>query len=248
MEPCQAALAAAIDENNTDSQNLAALAPPATAPAPDPNEANANQSQAHPAGQAPVRPRCPARKSVIYDREAVTHISMRHFGLEHPDTTARALGFTRTQMFTIRFRIDMPLDTDRTKFGPTYDPEIAEINFKRCGYELHQEPPHGLQPGRWFWRKKGSGQRLSRSTQKQRGLLGNDDRNYFKPRVELLTREDLNKPGQYTCHQNLGPSHEKLPRSRHAPPIGSGFSGGISQQMSCTDIRYGGNGGCGAYA
>jgi hypothetical protein len=173
---------------------------------------------------------------VIYDKEAVRLIGMRQMGLEHWRTTASILGLTPGQLKTIRTRIDLPIDRDRRKFGDTYDPELAQLNFNTCGYALMQERPNPNtgRPGHWFYRRNGSKDWFSLWTQLHvTGTIDKRTYDFSRVPVDLLTSHSQRLvTGSMPFMQ--GPADEKRACRGYTPPVRSGFPGRRGDEMPWT--------------
>jgi hypothetical protein len=174
---------------------------------------------------------------VIYDEEAVRIIGMRQMGLEHWRSTAAVLGLTPGQLKTIRTRIDIPVDRDRSKFGSTYDPELARFNFDTCGYTLMRERtiPSTGRPGHWFYRRNGSKDWFSLWTQLHVNKTI-DKRTYDFSRLPVdLQMSVHSQPLLKESLQFLrGSADEERACRGHAPPVRSGLPGRPGNEMPWT--------------
>ncbi len=119
---------------------------------------------------------------VAFNEQLVRLVSLRAFGGEHWKLTAKLLGFTEPALRTLRTRIDLPTDISCSRKGGEYDHERALSVLAKSGWELYKDIDAG---GRWFWRRKGSGQRRSLYTQRLRGLIDKDEARRFRPRISL---------------------------------------------------------------
>jgi hypothetical protein len=119
---------------------------------------------------------------VAFNEQLVRLVSLRAFGGEHWKRTAKLLGFTEPALRTLRTRIDLPTDISCSRKGGEYDHERALSALAKSGWEMYKDIDAG---GRWFWRRKGSGQRRSLYTQRLRGLIDKDEARRFRPRISL---------------------------------------------------------------
>ena len=129
---------------------------------------------------------------LAFDEALVRLVSLRAFGGEHWKVTAKLLGFTEPALRTLRTRIDLPADLSYSRTSGSYNHERALANLAASGWELYQESRpdeagSSARTGRWFWRRKGSGQRLSLYTRRQRGLMDADESRRFRPRVSFAS-------------------------------------------------------------
>ena len=127
---------------------------------------------------------------LAFDEALVRLVSLRAFGGEHWKVTAKLLGFTEPALRTLRTRIDLPADLSYSRTSRSYDHERALANLAASGWELYQESRpdeagSSVRTGRWFWRRKGSGQRFSLYTRRQRGLMDANESRRFRPRVSF---------------------------------------------------------------
>lgn len=123
-------------------------------------------------------------KNPLTNRVAVYVVGMLLLGGLHYKEAAKRLGVSGASYRTFRTRMDVPVDSDRSKAGKTFDEEAAKITFRRSGYELRL---CARSQRNWFWAKKSKGMRVSPPFRSKERFIGERSN-----AVQIVTRAMLN--------------------------------------------------------
>ena len=110
-----------------------------------------------------------AAKDRTRNREIVEFLSMLYFGGQDYKTTARQCGLTPSTVATFYDRIDLPRDSDRSKFSGGFDAGRAKATLAASGYYLET----CQKTGRLFWLHRRSEGRIiyNRETRRAMGFI-----------------------------------------------------------------------------
>jgi hypothetical protein len=124
-------------------------------------------------------------KNPLTNRVAVYVAGMLLLGGLHYKEAAQRLGLSDSSYRTFRTRMDIPVDSDRSKTGTTFDEEAAKITLLRSGYELRLCM---RSQKNWFWVKKTDrGVRVSPPFRTKERFIGERSN-----KIRILTRAMLN--------------------------------------------------------
>jgi len=117
------------------------------------------------------------------DHEICMAVALRYFSGQHYKAIARDAGITPGRMATFLYRLEMPRDLDRSKFGDGYNDELGKANLKRSGYEMTQCKKTGF----WIFRKMKdrANVHFCRAVRKVMGLISEYER-YRSAELRLL--------------------------------------------------------------
>ena len=103
------------------------------------------------------------------NREVVMALALRYFSGQAYKATAAEAGITASALQSFYYHIELPRDRHRSKFGDTFDEDLARANFEKSGYELVQ----CRQKGFLFFRhrKDRAIVTVCREVRRERGLL-----------------------------------------------------------------------------
>jgi hypothetical protein len=124
-------------------------------------------------------------KNPVKNRLAVWTFGLLRFGGLHWRTIAERIGRTPRSTSTLLHRCDVPRDSDRSKFGSSFDQEAAFATVKELGFEVKFDEPKR----EYFWRCKGDRARPMRN-RKSRLEMGAEDP-YRTRTYSFVTRRDL---------------------------------------------------------
>ena len=128
---------------------------------------------------------------------AISAISMRYFGGQHPKYIARDAGMSESALHGVLYRANLPRDRNRSKFGEAFDLEMAEATLEASGYVLVRDKTGvGRETGRGhlFWKhKRDRGVTTTRAARFRNGQLDDYDK-YKGQEITLLTRRNLEEP------------------------------------------------------
>ena len=121
----------------------------------------------------------------LTNRVAVYVAGMLLLGGLHYKEAAKRLGVSDSSYRTFRTRMDIPVDSDRSKAGTAFDEEAAKITLLRSGYELRLCM---RSQKNWFWVKKtDKGVRVSPPFRTKERFVGERSN-----KIPIVTRAMLN--------------------------------------------------------
>ena len=190
-------------------------------------------------------------------------LTLLYLGGMHYRAMAAYLGRTPSAVQAILYRMQIPRDTDRAKFGRTCDLECAVARMNQWNFELvrcraNPDLPDDKRP--LFWRRKNdSGNRKRRCAR----LKNNEIDEYSKYKggqtVEIMTRAQLEaqrrmlntgsgpqQPARLHATMTVSPpihrgaAHEQFASRGHAPAVRSGLSRNAGKPMPWAYARNGG--------
>lgn len=114
------------------------------------------------------------KRDVQRNEEICMAVALRYFAGQHYKAAARDAGISPGRMATLQYRLEIPRDLRRSKFGESYDEERGKANLERSGYEMVKCKQNGV----WFFRKKKDRASVTvcRAVRKDRGLISEYDR------------------------------------------------------------------------
>jgi hypothetical protein len=128
-------------------------------------------------------------KNPLTNRVAVYVVGMLLFGGLHYKEAAKRLGVSDASYRTFRTRLDVPVDSDRSKMGKNFDEEAAKMTLSRSEYELRlcmQSKKN------WFWAKKLKGKRISPPFRSKERFIGEGSN-----KIDIVTRTMLGRERNY---------------------------------------------------
>ena len=207
------------------------------------------------------------KRFIVRDPVAIMNLTIRILGGWSYTAAAERLGTTASKLASLLNFIDLPRDSDRTKYCDTYDLECGVFTLKLSTYSLErcrQYPDRSpLQQSLFWWDKRAKGQKISRKARMKRFEFLDRERHRSQPinlirlselvarRSELSRLESLalqstaNQVGrsQFPLQGSLrvlqGGSNEERERGNLSPPVRPGLPGKPGKQMPWT---YAGNG------
>jgi hypothetical protein len=130
-------------------------------------------------------------KNPLTNRVAVYVVGMLILGGLHYKEAARRLGLSEASYRTFRTNMDVPVDSDRSKAGRTFDEEAAKRTLLESDYELRLCMKSQRN---WFWVKKSDkGTRLAPPYRTKERFIGERSRN----KIDILTRKMLDRERSY---------------------------------------------------
>ncbi len=124
-------------------------------------------------------------KNPLTNRVAVYVAGMLLLGGLHYKEAAKRLGLSDSSYRTFRTRMDIPVDSDRSKAGMAFDEEAAKTTLSRSGYELRLCM---RSQKNWFWVKNTEkGVRVSPPFRTKERFVGERSN-----KIQILTRAMLN--------------------------------------------------------
>jgi len=130
----------------------------------------------------------------LTNRAAVWTCCMLIAGSLDYKAAAERLGISEAAFRSVRTRMDVPVDHDRSKAGKVFDEEAARVTVERSGYVLKR----CIQGKNWFWAKKTDhGTRLSPPHRTGEKIIGRRSNLFTIITREMLDAERRFRPAPF---------------------------------------------------